>query len=302
MTTTLTNIKILYYRLKYKNTLNLISLLIDKPDDEKVIAKINQTNLKDLNQDVTQFVQLRNPDYHYHDPNKKVQATVLATAMKNSSPYIILALLEKGVDIHHLNPYYQIFKRKHITRVKENEVQFEDEKLIEITQKFIDKGLDLTKPFSIKINNNKYENIRSLAKEDNYLLAAIHACPIYMGGNDYKLNPARFKHLKYLVANGLSIQDDKGEAINLAIRFNNKELLDYLLNLDIVKTQYIQKAIANCASELVMELSMINNNYSPILEKNKEMLKYTQIYLEKLNLESNLEVSVKSTEKTKRKI
>lgn len=175
----LKNIKLTYYGLKYGKTLDLMNMLVSEDDDEKILKQISQTNIKELNQDIDKYVKLTNPKYDYNSPglHVKAQATVLAAAMRNNSAQVILALLDREVNVHHFNPYYQLLKRKIRRKVKETGEIYDDckdEKLIEITQKCLTLGLDLNWVGEIKKDSkNTINQERILCTQDNYAQAAI---------------------------------------------------------------------------------------------------------------------------------
>lgn len=274
-------IKSWYYERKYKKTIDLLFLLLEPNDDEKIINAINEASLEDLNQDIDSFFRLKNPNYDYSStaPQVKIVATVLGTAMRMSSDKVIFALLDKKVDIHHFNPYNQIFKRR------ENK-EPEDENLIGITQRFLDAGLDINWSDVSTICSPHDRRIQ--LNHENYLASAIKASSIYRGDGSYATDSFRLKHLKFLIEKGLKVQDDNGDLIYLAVCLANPEIIDVILSLDKVDINYIKKGIDQCI-ENNKEAEHLQYK-SVILRKNKEAIDYIQTYLEKLQLESSVKI------------
>lgn len=111
---------------------------------------------------------------------------------------------------------------------------------------------------------------------------------VYINKFNYEINPNRFEHFQFLFKHGLKIQDNEGELINLAISYNNKQMLNYVLHLESVTPEYINKGVNNCISEFAFEQSVMNQSNS--LEKFQEMFSYINNYLEKLSLENNIQL------------
>jgi hypothetical protein len=271
-------IKSWYYEQKYKKTIDLLYLLLE-PNDDDIIKGINEASLNDLNQDIDKYIKLANPNYDYNstDPNVKMVATVLGSALRNSSDKVIFALLDKKVDIHHFNAYNQIFKRRENKNPKE-------ESLIAITQKFLDLGLNLNWFNISTIASNHDRHIQ--LNHENYLTCAIKASTNYIGDGSYAVDSFKLKHLKFLIEKGLEKQENDGNLIYLGVCLANVEIIDVILSLKGVDSEYIQKGLNQC----------IESNKEPehlqyksvILRKNKEAIDYIQVYLEKLQLENGL--------------
>lgn len=297
-----------FYREKYKKTLDLMNFIsnrVDFFDVDHVIAdtikKINQTDIKTLEEDITDYLKIKEDRYEYLEVLYHTYPNILSLVLKTQNEKVINAFLDKDVENNNFFSFFHL-----LTRPKPLELTH----LIMITQRLIEQGLDINATEEVKLIKYDPMGGGKIVKEKmNYFTLLIKASldkeTIHLNEDEsYTKQTLSDKGeflLNYFLDQGFELQESKGELIKLAIEIEDKKLIDFICQIKDVDKNYINRGIQLWINEYEEDSWQREEEYD-----NSEVLNYLKTSFEKTQLEKIIKpntwakpMSVKTTKKVK---
>jgi hypothetical protein len=234
-----------------RDTVILMSQISSAKTDSEIIKIIKNTSKKVINHDIQKYHTINHPNLNYLDPFMNIYSSVLAQVMYRKSEEVIHAVLDLTDKIDDFLAFYKLLTHQiyHPRPL---------DKMMAITNRCIDLGLDLNATNPVKFFNHDSSIPQPYYYQANYLKEAVKGCvkkepilrfihntnqTIETGEIKYVINPESVEFLKFLVSKGLKKQEHDGELIDVAITQANKELIHVVCSLEGVDIEYIDKGI-----------------------------------------------------------
>jgi hypothetical protein len=274
-------------RLKHKKTYDILHLIDLNESDEKIIQAIEKASIDDLIKKVPECYK-KNKEFKLglcltNDSLKKaidLTQSILNAILTHSNEKVLKAFLNQFKDDKDklvirkiLNDYF------HLPTLLENEkLDTGTNNLIEMTDLLIEYGFDL---------NWKTGTVP-------YLYIIIEHSVVEKGNQNYVISQPHFDLLKHLIANkGLITPWNEGVEISSSIATGNQEVLDYILSTKMTSVIGLEKAVNN-----------FYENYAKLPQYNEKKLRlanYVEAYIEKIKIETQLELMESMPEKIAKK-
>jgi hypothetical protein len=279
----------------YKKTRDLMTLISSSEHysnrdevDKMLIEEINKTDNETLEQDISSYLKITDPNFGYINLPHTLYPNILSQVLHTQSEKVIHALLDKDLENESFYPFYYLLKRANTMNLSS---------VIEITQKFVESGLDINASQDAKkiiygpLGDPSTSHIKM-----NYFSSLMTCCieKKVITDEDEEFEDEKIEFnlkdnatflLNYVIAQGFEAPEDKGELIKLAIDFENKELIDIVCSIKGIDSNYIEKGINLWQKEYDSDSWQHSEEYD-----NSEIIDYIKKSFEKALLDKALKV------------